>query len=118
MENKKYKGHNRRKYARITTNIPCMLRDVYTATAICDGYILDFGFGGLGVGTNHKLEMGAEVVIETRMSKDNIELNVRIVNERRIMSDIFVYGTQFVGFTFFKMLSFRKRVKKFEEEQQ
>lgn len=97
---------------RITTNIPCEVFDVYTAVSICDGFILDISYGGVGIGTNWKLEYGTEVAVQINLPGGKINIDSKIVNERKIMGDIFIYGTMFLRLNFFRRLSLLKKLNK------
>jgi len=109
------KLRNRRKFLRISTNIPCDICDVYTSVTIGKGFIVDFSMGGIGIGTTVILADGLDVMIKVEIPGNDLYISTVVVNERRIMGDVFIYGLRFFQTNIFKRFSIRKTLRKLTE---
>ena len=112
MKTKLYAGLNRRRFERISTNIPCGLFDVYTSENINNAYILDFSAGGIGIGTTSRLEVGIELMVVINSFGENFNMKAEIIHKKLIMNDIFVYGTRFKHSGIFKRFGFKRKLKR------
>lgn len=109
------KTRNRRKFARITANIPCEILDPFSSLALGKGFIVDFSFGGMAVASTVKLEHDTETMIKVPHDNTELFLNLLIVNERRIMGDIYIYGARYSGVNFFRRFKVKSILNKLLE---
>lgn len=95
---------NKRKFARITTNIPCELIDPTSTYVTENGFIVDFSFGGLAVATRAKIDIADHPLIKIKINDKDFFISVTLVNERKIMSDVYIYGFIYSRITFIRRL--------------
>jgi c-di-GMP-binding flagellar brake protein YcgR len=100
---------NKRKYARISTNIPC---DISTSVTKGRGYIVDFSLGGMGLATTMSLVLGSEIAIRLNAGTEEIFIFAIVINERQIMSDVMIYGVKYTRLNIFSKFRLISKIKK------